>query len=297
MPNEAHISFSVRSDQPLVVWMLQLGGWLPLQFTSVGVVLVDKNVLRAIEALAAHPGRQDMSVERWWLSHLNSDRFALNAVLCSHEGDTRRVPTYHEFCASLAQSLETLATGLPKARLVEHRPADLERLYENVTATGERHAKESRFLMSVAQFLHSRVSSLSARHKETELLEAARECGLELRSFVVLCALSCLYEPQDGSEPMIGRKVLKPTRGFCEADAHNALSDLRSLELLALAAGLDGPPIGYCTRDKGLAALWTYLRVSEPQWSGNTFTASVSPASELFPRLDETAVNEMLLRL
>ena len=173
----------------------------------------------------------------------------------------------------------------------------MEQLYENVTATPDRHAREERFLLQVVPSLHQRASAVSAHHLEGTILQAARDSALSSHSFVVLAALSCLYEPQDGSEPMIGRGVIKPTPTYSAADAHNALSDLRSLELLALAVGLDGPSIGYCTRDKDLAAFWTHLRVSEPRWSGNSFTAGLSPAPKLFPRLDENGLRKMFLRL
>lgn len=297
MSSEAHINFTIRFDQPLVVWVLQLGGWLPLQFSTVGIVLVDKNVLKAIEALTANPGHPDLVVEQRLLSNLNSSRFALNALLCAHEGDFRRIPSHEEFCASLRASYEILAAGMPEARLVDHRHSDLERAYENVTATLMRHAKESSFLLQIAPSLHARVSATNTKKTERALLSAARDGGLDLRSFVVLAALSCLYEPQDGSEPMIGRRVIKPKSNYSQADAHNALSDLRSLEMLSLAVGLEGPPIGYCTRDRGLAAFWTYLRVSNPTWSGNKFSATLSPAEQLFPRLGEAGVRDLLIRL
>ena len=256
MPDEARISFTVRFDHPVVVWMLQLGGWLPLQFSTVRIVLVDKNVLRAIENIAANPEHPEMAAERWWLSHLNSERFALNAMLCAHEGDTQSIPDYSHFCSSLAQYQVTLSKALPRARIVEHDSAYLEQLYENVTATAERHAREATFLIQVAPNLHQRVSAARTRQMERTILQAARDGGLSLHSFVVLAALSCLYEPQDGSEPMIGRGVIKPTPTYSTVDAHNALSDLRSLELVALAVGLEGSSIGYCTRDKDLAAFW-----------------------------------------
>jgi len=247
--------------------------------------------------LTANPGHPDLVVEQWWLSSLNSDRFALNALPCAHEGDLRRIPSYQEFCASLRASYEILAAGMPEARLIDHRQADLERVYENVTATLARHEKESSFLVQVAPHLHARVSAANAKKTELALLSAAQDADLDLCSLVVLAALSCLYEAQDGSEPMIGRRVIKPTPNYTQADAHNALSDLRSLEMLSLAIGLDGRSIGYCTRDKGLAAFWTYLRVSNPKWSGNKFSATLSPAEQLFPRLGEAGVRDLLIRL
>ena len=297
MATKTSLSFNIRFDQPVKVWVLQLGGWLPAQLTGVGVVLVDRNVVSALSALADHPDRTDMDAERWWLAHLDSERFVLNPVLCASEGGFRGVPTFQEFCDGLAEASEILVKGLPKARLIQHDRAHFDRLYDNVTAAASRQEGETAFLSDVARLIASRVSAGSDRKVEATIIEAARTAGLLLHSFAVLAVLSCLYEPQDGNEPLIGRGVVKPTTTYSAADAHNTLADLRSLEFLAATSSLQGPTPGFCTRDKDLAAFWSGLGVSAPTWTGRTFSADLAPTLQLFPRLDEEALADLFTRL
>lgn len=101
MPGDASLSFTIGFDHPVKVWVLQLGGWLPIPFTGVGIVLVDRNITAALDALADWPDRTDMEVEKWWLDQLNSDRFVLNPVLCA---------------SALAASLSTGLSGQPHLR-------------------------------------------------------------------------------------------------------------------------------------------------------------------------------------
>ena len=132
---------------------------------------------------------------------------------------------------------------------------------------------------------------------ERQVVEAARANSLAPHSMVVLAALSCLYEPQNGEQPQIGRRVLKLTPDYTPEQIHNALADIRSLEYLAAASGLPGTGIGFCTRDKALAAFWAYLGMTEAAWSGNSFSATYSPRKDLFPRLQVPEVQELLVRL
>ena len=297
MSLEASVNFTIRFDQPLKVWVLQLGGWLPIQFTGVGVVLIDRNVTSALSKLTAWPARTDMQVEKWWLNQLNSERYLLNTVLCASEGRTGQTPSFDEFCGGIAEANEILARGLPKARTIQHDPLDFERLYENVIATSARHEREADFLITVAPLIASRVSSANTEQIECAIIDAAELFQLSLHSFIVLAALSCLYEPQSGDEPRIGWGVIKPKQLHTRPMAYNALADIRSLEFLAAASGLSGPSAGFCTRDKYLAAFWTCLGVSAPTWDGNKFSAAINPNPKLFPRLNTNAVEALFARL
>ncbi len=91
------------------------------------------------------------------------------------------------------------------------------------------------------------------------MLECARSLKLTGRSLAVMAALACLYDAKNGGTPSIARHVLKPEKTYGFAQAHNAASDLRSVEMLArlTVAGLG--PIALCTSDRGLAAFWCAL--------------------------------------
>lgn len=279
------------------VWVLQLGGWLPIQFSPVEVLLVDRNVRSALRDIMTYPERTDMDCERWWLDQLNSERFLLNSALCAFEGKSREVPSFEAFCDELERTNEILISALPKARLVHHRQDDYVRLYENVLTTIPRQDRETKFLVEVCPMLSQRTALGRERMIEQKILKAARILDIELQSLVVMATLSCLYEPETGSPPMIGRRILKPTDGYSIEKAYNALADIRLLEFLAATSGLGGPLPGLCTRDKYLAAFWVTLGISEPKWTGNKFSMSIHPDMTLFPRLDEKAASSLMSRL
>ena len=287
----------MKFKKPVKVWVLQVSGCSLIQFTNVGILMVDRNITSALAKLTEHPNRTDMDVERWWLNHLNSESYVLNPVLCAIEGRTRSSPSYTEFCDELNAAKGILASGLPKARLIEHTPHYFDSVYEIVRNTAERQRRESAFLVDICPSLASRLKPTAASNFEKILLNKALDRALSLHSFVVLAALSCLYEPQGGEEPKIGRGVLKPHPKYSESDAHNALADIRSLEFLAAANGLPASSSGFCTRDKYLAAFWTYLGVNNPTLSGSNFLAGLQPSPKLFPRLDDVGYRGLMTRL
>lgn len=297
MHSEAALKMTVRFDHPVKVWVLQLGGWLPIQFTSVTTILVDRCVTIALKNIAARPDRKDMKTERWWLEQLNNARFTLNPILCAAEGKARSEPTYENFISELVEVRETLGKAFPNALILRHAEEHYPILYETVSAAHERHFREAGFLRSVSHILTDRVAKQRSRKFEREVLALAGSASLAPHSFVVLAALSCLYEPQRGEQPQIGRKVLKLSQNYSSEDIHNALADIRSLEYLAAASGLPGSAVGFCTRDKALAAFWTYLGVTDAKWTGETFAAEYRPHQQLFPRLEEAEVHDLLLRL
>lgn len=52
---------TLEFDYPLSAWVLQQGGWLPLQLPGIDIILVDRNVTSAILALTENPDRTDMA--------------------------------------------------------------------------------------------------------------------------------------------------------------------------------------------------------------------------------------------
>ena len=130
MPTETTFNMTVRFGHPVKVWVLQLGGWLPIQFTGVSTLLIDRCVTIALNDLAARPGRTDMDAERWWFEQLNNPRFALNAILCAAEGANRSEPTYDAFLSELESLSGVLAKAFPQASVVHHDSKHFAELYE-----------------------------------------------------------------------------------------------------------------------------------------------------------------------
>ena len=297
MSEKASVRFPIQFDQSLNVWVLHLGGSSPIHSKCVEMMLVDRSVTIAISKILARPNRTDMEVEKRWRDNLNSEHFLLNSVLYASEGETQQTPTLEAFRDDIAVANCIFARGLPEARTIHHDSWQLDKFFEIVIATAQRHQWETEFLIEVSPKIASRVSPKRTEQVECEIIEAAHSKKLSPRSFVVLAALSCLYEPQDGKEPKIGRGVIKPKPTHTYPKAYNALADIRSLEFLAAASGLSGPSAGFCTRDKYRAEFWMCLGVSLPKWDGNRFSGDLSPSSNLFPRLNEDEVQDLFSRL
>lgn len=140
------------------------------------------------------------------------------------------------------------------------------------------------------------LSKKGGRFKKSALgiIANCEQIGLSKTSLILICTLSCLYERNDGAEPLIGRNIIKPCESYSNGDAHNAISDLRALEMLAAMNGLNIGCVSFCTRDKYLAAMWCGLKVSSPKWSGNQFTYSINPDVSLFPRLTKSDVSDLV---
>jgi hypothetical protein len=261
-------------------------------------VLVDRNVLATLKALAQHPGRTDLEAAKWWLAYLNHPQFLLNPVLCALEGKSQRTPTFGEFSHELDACCDVLANGLPNARLLRHDSATFNQLYSLVRDFAARRMKEASFLVSVAPLITDRLARRNHARVEARILQEAHRSGILSQSLAVLCALSCLYELADGSQPMIGRRVLKITRSYSLTNAYNAVADLQCLEFLAAAIAFPGSRFGLVTRDRFLAALWCALGISDPsvgQRGGLFF--NVSPSPQLFPRLSEDELASLVARV
>lgn len=291
-------SFDIEFVHPPVVWMLQLGGWIPIPFSKVTSVLVDRNVVATLKALARHPKRTDLEAQKWWLAHLDNPQFVLNPVLCALEGNSQRTPTFDEFSDEMDRSCDILAQGLPNARLLRHDATTFNQLYSLVQDFSARRRKEASFLLAVFPFLTDRVATKAIRQIEARILREAESAGILSRSLTVLCALSCLYELPDGSQPMIGRGVLKLNKSYTPAAAYNAVADLQCVEFLIAATAFPNSSFGFVTRDRFLAALWCALGVSDSNLSpSGGLLFNLSPSVQLFPRLNEDEVAALIARM
>lgn len=290
-------SFTVRFEHKVKVWVLQLGGWLPLPFAAVDVLVIDRNVLSALRALQQNPNRDDLVADSWWLQQLDRPSPALNPALCAMEGRWRTAPTFDQFCEELEQACAFLESALPKACVLRQKPEHLERVFEVFTSQIPRLQRETKFLVAICPLIASRVPAGKERPVEQAIFDTADRIGVPRQALCCMAALSALYERTDGGEPRIGRGVLKPTSTYNDEDAFNALADLRALEFLAAGCALEGFTSGICTRDNYLAALWVKLGIHSPTWENKNFTASYTPSADLFPRLSEDEFTALFARV
>lgn len=292
-PMKVTAQLTLEFDYPLSAWVLQQGGWLPLQLPGVDIILVDRNVTSAILALTENPDRTDMPPQKWWLEHLNRPSICINPVLCAFEGKLKRTPSFEEFRAELTAVTSVLRRGLPQARLIEHSLESHLQLYQNVFDGIAKQQKEAAFLRQACPLVTHRVSKSKAamvdRHRSVD------RCLSHIVSFLrgTVCPLRAQYwRTADDRE---GSAETEP--GHSDEMAYNALADLRSLEYLAAITGFPGPRTGLCTRDRFLAALWVNMGVHNARWTESAVSMDIHPTEQLLPRLTPAEIGRLMDRL
>lgn len=294
--SQLEFRLAVTPPQPLTIYGLVLGGHFPLTLLAGHTILLDRNILSHLKN-AEQSERSDAEANRYWLEPLNDSTVKINLGLCSLEGPYGRALTFEEFCDDHDAACSVLRPLLPKAQILSYAAEIRRGVYEVQVERHARYEAECAFLIEMAPVVTQRHADAHLRKIERQVLESAHRWQLAGCSLAVIAVLACLYEAKDGNTPSIARRVLKPKETYDSAKAHNAISDLRSLEMLASGSVLGLGPVALCTADRGLAAFWCALKVKNPTWIDRSFSFDFSLSEELFSRLPETEVARLLLDL
>jgi len=277
------MTFPLEFNERIPFYGLVEGGVVPPMYLPTGFVLVlDRNVGAAL-ARPEGSKRTDAPGEAWVFEFLNSSAFKLNPAMGALEGTNRRPPEFEEFCDDVRATARTIRARLPKVQVVDFTDDVLSRLHAWRTSFDARARSEGGFLQAVAPLLKDPMAASRLEAVEEAILGEAQARGLE-RCFVVLTALAVLYESPGGADGGAARAVLKPSDPYTEADAYNALADLRQLELLAASRGMP-QSVALLTADQRLALLWCGLRVQDVQVGATMTHIRLNPDAALFPRL------------
>lgn len=295
--DKARINLTVQFDHPVNAYALVIGGYYPLSFAPGGMLLIDRNVLSVLSSVSGFSTRQDAQPNRWWLSFLNSPECIINPVLSAMEGADRAVPSYKEFCASFDKACDYIREHLPKAQLVNFSQTSYQAAYAAIEDLAARYERERMFFSCVAPLLARKRKLVEIGEVEDSIFSLCLNSGLEVFSLPLIAALSCLYEPRQGDEWSIGRKIIKPKKNYDQRRAHNTISDLRALEYLAIANGLGIGSVAFCTRDKALAALWCALKIKPGYWRNGSVSVNISLGAQLFPALSEEEISKLHQRM
>ncbi|WP_045756892.1 hypothetical protein [Xanthomonas albilineans] len=288
------LSMTLKFRHPITVYSLVPGGVSPLAMTSAVIHMLDRNVVSWIgREPRGEPDSPRDAAMRWWLKFLDTPTQSINPVLCAFEGNKRRIPTLDEFKEEYRRSCEKIGAYFRSARIFRHQEDDFLQIYQNVVDLHARHSAEMDFLCEIAP-------EIAERHKRHELVAirnrifdaAQRRClGTSL---VLIATLSCLYEGATEAAASPARGVIKPKPKYGPMAAHNALSDVRAVEMLAASALLRPGTLGLCTGDLRLARFWAALGITSANWNGNN-ACTISPriSSRLFPILTDVQCHEL----
>jgi hypothetical protein len=286
-PVPMKLTMQVNFHQPVTVFSLVLGGWFPLALSSASVHVIDRNILIWLrKASQGVVQRKDYEANRWWLEFLNRPSQTLNPLFCAMEGTQLRVPTLAEFREEYGRACDEVQAYFPDARVLRHDASSFAALYEIIANVSARHAAEVGFLCAVAPVIREPKTGRALTQARDFVLEQARASGFKA-SFTLVAALSCLYEGNSNETRVAAKRVIKPRARYTAQHAHNALSDIRALELLGAGSALGGPTLSLCTRDRPLAAFWCHLGVKHSGRAGNAFTVVYDLSPQLFPTLSE----------
>jgi len=241
------------------VFGLTDGGWLPLPLGAGRTVLLDRNVVSDLQRVVeqSKEAHADSMLDIAGLGQINPMLYAL-------EGNRQRMPTEFALRSQLSRAHKTLSAALPSAEILKPSPAQRRGLYRLLLESAESRVKKVAFLREVAPLISQPVSPKKAGSVEAGILQSTETHGVGKLSMCTLAVLSCLYDNKadlpNESWRRPGRAVIKPKQKYDDALAHNALSDLMFLDLLAnIYALYPGEKFVLYTRDRGLAAFWAAL--------------------------------------
>ena len=219
----------------------------------------------------------DLLVERRVTIRINPALFAL-------EGGDREHPTASSAQHSLDEAVRKLRSALPKAILVADDASGLKGVLGLIEDTRSGMDRKQDFLIRLNPKLQSPVAQHRVQSVGNEVVATANACGLQVRSLVVLAALSSVVVA-NGKSPAKG--LLKFKAGYGREEAYNALADLRSLELLMhIFAIWPDQRVMLCTANKDLALFWSGIRASNFVRHGGHISFDVDAAA-LFPSVTQ----------
>ncbi|MEH6387154.1 MAG: hypothetical protein V7772_04670 [Pseudomonas profundi] len=278
----ANIKTTLESPFTNMAIGLVRGGWLPsgLALRDNMVVMPDRCTISDL----AERFRDGQKIRHGddFLDLFQGKTVLINPGLFAMEGNKRQLPTSEQVAEQWAEACKKIRAALPEAQLTPD--SAVQGIVGLLDEMREHMARKIQFLCQVAPVLQSPISRRRRPQVWRELLEIAQRCGLPRNTLVVLAALSIACV-ENGAGP--AKRLIKPSSKYSAGDAHNALADLRALELLLhFYARFPQEKIMLCTGDKNLALFWAGMRASGFVCGNNgSVSYTLSPLDALLPRV------------
>jgi hypothetical protein len=282
-------TMSVVFDKPPRPFALVRGGWLPMPFVIPPQFFVDRNVVSKLKSLTSSNPRPSEADFSSWMQTLLQGRPLFNPLPYAWESANRRRPTFSEFEQELVKARQEILHAFPNATVSSFEAKSTAAAYHQLIEFVEREQRQTQFLLNVAPNLVDTVADSKIEQTKQRIFAAALAHGVPRRGILMFAVMSTLFE--SNREMSIGRSLLKPKPNYNVADAYNAISDLRAIELLvgSHAMAPTHPP-ALATDDIALVKFWCALglRAKMPITGGWKFSYSFS--NLLFARLDSKQI-------
>lgn len=241
------------------------------------MILPDRNIISEIAGRFENGKKNGRTPD--FLDLFEDEPVHVNPLLYAIEGNCRTLPDPTMARIQLEEVVAKLGRALPKAVLMIG-PQSLTGLLGLIEDTRPGLARMQAFLRKVAPALAAPVARVNIERRWREVLDAADACGVSFASLVVLATLSTLVNPGKCA----AKKLLKFHAGYSDADAYNALCDLRSLDLLIhCLAFFPEHDTQLCTADRNLALFWTGVDVTNISRNGHGISFTMTPHEALLP--------------
>lgn len=285
---QATVKATVTFNEPTTIFALVRGGWLPMPFAIPARFLVDRNVVISLRKIREGKVVANAQALQWWTNFFAQGVGVFNPLPYAYEAGYRRKPTMAEFVSAFDEGVSELRDALPKSHVVKFEDTHYRAAYAQLEAFDERNEREIKFLQAVCPIVVQRVPRRAEAEVAETIVRTADEYEVNRASLVSLAVLSCLYEDVHGRTPAIGRRILKPKTTYSEADAFNALSDFRHIEVaVAGQAFFKHEAFSLCTCDRPMALLWcAFSARGEPSPDG-AIQLTFDLTNDLFSRLSQ----------
>lgn len=183
------------------------GGWLPsaLAFEDNIILLPDRCVVAQLNARLKN-GQAKPQATPDFIGLLAATKVRINPLLFVLEGDDQQNPSSDSLERHLDEAVSKIKLAMPNASLVAADAQGLSGVLGLVNGMQSSMTRKQDFLARLNGSLKSPISRKDVPKRWNEVLAAARDCGIPVKSLVVLAALSAIVMP-NGKSP--GKGLLK----------------------------------------------------------------------------------------
>lgn len=286
------VSATLNSTYGSTVVALLRGGWLPSGLAlDDALLLPDRCTVGAIRSRffggKVKPGKQDD-----FLDFAAGRPLRINPLLYAMEGVTgHSAPDDAQLAELMDRAASKILEALPNASIFPDKALAVRGASGLLSDMAESFARKQKFLVKAAPLVTPTISNATRPDIWRKLFVLADRYSVQRRSILMLTLLSATAANQAVNP---AKKLLKPKKNYNQKDAHNALCDLRALDLL-IAAYTEFPQenVALLTEDRSLALLWAGLQTHSYRRDGQEIHYSINPHRALFAALSDSQLSEM----
>ncbi|NJB93596.1 hypothetical protein [Xanthomonas arboricola] len=250
------------------VFALVDGGWVPSSW-SLGpgrILMADRCFVDALYSRFKDGKKRRADADSEFLDFIMDWPVTINPLLYVMEGNTRTRPLATEAGEQFEEVKRKISSALPKATIMPDSQIGLEAALNILDELERPYRRKLGFLVDVAPALMAPVAQCDRLRKLNWIMEKADHHGVKRLSLPVLAAFSSILLPARTNP---AKKLLKPSHVYGEKEAHNALSDLRALEMLIAVHGqFPSAHASLWTKDRNMALFWVGMEIVNSELIG-----------------------------